>query len=282
MTERMRKTAIVTGAAQGIGRAVARRLATDGMAVVLADVQAEKGEGEAATIRTAGGEASFIETDVASPERLDAMVDFALERFGRLDVLVNNATDLRGRNESADKAEPAEWDSGFAVMVRALALASRRAVPAMRDAGGGSIVNIASVHGLLAANRYVVYDTCKHAVIGLTRGMAVDFGPDGIRVNAICPGFICTETRDATWRANHAEALYSENIYPLRRVGRPADIAAAVSFLVSDEAAFITGHALVVDGGLTVQLQDSFGGRVRRFVNEGEVSAPLRTPPIAD
>ena len=110
-----------------------------------------------------------------------------------------------------------------------------------------------------------MYDTCKHAVIGLTRGMAVDFGPDGVRANAICPGMIVTEVRDKSWQRERDDAVFAEMYHPIRRVGRPRDIAAGVSFLVSDDAAFITGHSLVIDGGLTIQLQDSVAARAREY-----------------
>lgn len=274
-----RRVAIVTGAAQGIGRATAWRLARQGIDVFLADLQAEKAAAEAAAMRAAGLTAESQKTDVGDPIAIKAMVAGAVEAFGRLDILVNNAAilDIYG---TAEDTTPATWNRGFDVMVRAIALASGEAAPYMRQAGGGAIVNISSVHGLLAATKMAVYDTCKHAVIGLTRAMAIDFGPDNIRVNAICPGYICTEVRDEAWRSNIDEALHSEMISPLRRVGRPADIAAAVSYLVSDDAAFVSGHALVVDGGLSIQLQDSFAARVRAYVKDGPAVRSLRTPPV--
>jgi NAD(P)-dependent dehydrogenase (short-subunit alcohol dehydrogenase family) len=149
----------------------------------------------------------------------------------------------------------------------------------MRRVGGGSIVNISSVHGVLVSDSAAVYDTCKHAVIGLTRGMAVDFGPDGVRANAICPGLIVTEVRDDSWQEAKEDALFAEMYHPLRRVGRPRDIAAGVGFLVSDEAAFITGHTLTVDGGLSIQLQDSLVRRARQYAQPGQTVRSLRTPP---
>jgi NAD(P)-dependent dehydrogenase (short-subunit alcohol dehydrogenase family) len=155
------------------------------------------------------------------------------------------------------------------VLVKALYLGTKYAVPHMQAAGGGAIVNIASVHGLLAVRRRLVYDTGKAAVIGLTRQTAVDFGPLGIRVNAICPGLIVTERMRERWGDVDGDRLrFFEQQYPVRRVGHPDDIAGAVAFLCSADAAFITGHALVVDGGMTVQLQDDLGIGLGQWAQE--------------
>lgn len=209
-----------------------------------------------------------------------AIVTGGAQGIGRVDILVNNAYDsARG---SAEGVDAADWDRGFHVMVRSMGLAARAVAPRMRSAGGGNIVNISSVHGLLAATDSVIYETCKHAVIGITRALAVDLGPDNIRVNAICPGAIVTEVQDASWRRELEGVAFDELLYPLRRVGRPHDIAAAVRFLVSDQAAFITGHALVVDGGLSIQLQDSLAARVRAHRRSGDATESPRTPPIQD
>jgi NAD(P)-dependent dehydrogenase (short-subunit alcohol dehydrogenase family) len=272
------KVAIVTGGAQGIGRAIARRLSCEGAAVVIADVQRDKGTAVAEACIEGGGRALFTQTDVREPDQVTEMVGRARDAFGRLDILVNNAYEpMEGTAEDVDAES---WDRGYQIMVRTIGLAARAAVPEMRRLGGGSIVNISSVHGLLAADRSVVYEACKHAVIGLTRAMAVDFGPDEIRVNAVCPGAIITEATDAAWRGHRPGAALTELLYPLRRAGVPDDVAAAVSFLVSDEAAFITGHSLVVDGGLSIQLQDALAERVRVFLADGDDGRPLRTPPV--
>jgi NAD(P)-dependent dehydrogenase (short-subunit alcohol dehydrogenase family) len=137
----------------------------------------------------------------------------------------------------------------------------------MKRAGGGSIVNISSVHGLLMATDFLVYEAGKSAVIGMTRQMACDFGPLGIRVNAICPGHIVTERiQAAMWDQNPAGLRFFEQQYPLRRCGRPVDIANAIVFLCSDEGSFITGHALAVDGGLTIQLQENIGVQLAHYI----------------
>ena len=272
------KVAIVTGAAQGIGRAIAWALAEEGASVQLADIQRDKGEDEAKQMRASGLSADFREIDVGSSNDIERMIDRAAEEFGRLDILVNNAA-IGIQGTVADTSAPT-WDSAFAVMVRALGLASGLACPHMRKVGGGSIVNVSSVHGTLVVPNMAVYDTCKHAVIGLTRSAAVDLGPDGIRVNAICPGLIVTEIRDAAWRQDREGALFDETYHPLRRVGRPADIAAAVRYLVSDDAAFVTGQTLTIDGGLSIQLQGALARDLNQREDYKDSSRTLRTPSL--
>lgn len=273
------KAAIVTGAAQGIGKAIAWRLGSEGAAVQLADIQKRKGEGVAAEMRAVGMKASFVEVDVAIPEELNIMVDSAVKDAGRLDILINNAALLDMYGTALDTS-PETWTHGFNVMVRGLSLASALAFPYMRELGAGAIVNIASVHGMLAAPATHVYETCKHAVIGLTRSSAIDFGPDGVRVNAVCPGLIVTEVRDSHWQENRSKALFDESYHPLRRVGRPDDVAAAVYYLVSDESAFVTGQTLTVDGGLSIQLQGPLMRGTMEIAQVPSVSDALRTPPL--
>ncbi len=154
----------------------------------------------------------------------------------------------------------------MSLLVKAIFLAVKYTVPEMRKSGAGSIINVSSVHGLLAAPGKMVYEAGKAAVIGMTRQMATDFGPLGIRVNAVCPGHIVTERIRAGWDENPSGELFFQDQYPLRKLGEPEDIANAVVFLSSDEAAFITGHSLVVDGGLTIQLQEDFGVRQARYI----------------
>jgi len=156
----------------------------------------------------------------------------------------------------------------MALLVKALFVGAKYAVPQMQAAGGGAIVNIASVHGLLAVRRRVVYDTGKAAVIGLTRQLAVDFGPLGIRVNAICPGLIITERSQERFESDPERVAFFVDQYPVRRVGRPDDIAGAVAFLCSEDASFITGQSLAVDGGMTTQLQEDFGVRQGQYAQD--------------
>ena len=269
------KVAVVTGGAQGIGGATARRLAADGARVLIADLDPMAAEGNVARIRAAGGIAEMLIADVARPEELRATIDAAVGHWGRLDLLVSNAYGGGpGADGSALEVEEEAWDRGLALLVKALFLGAKYAAPHMQAAGGGAIVNIASVHGLLAVRRRVVYDTGKAAVIGLTRQLAVDFGPLGIRVNAICPGLIITERSGARFDADPARRAFFADQYPVRRVGRPDDIAGAVAFLCSEDASFITGQALPVDGGLTIQLQEDLGVRQGQYAQDHPEFAP--------
>lgn len=264
------QVAIVTGGAQGIGGATARRLAQDGASVLIADVDDETAGQNAERIRAAGGTVETLHTDVARGADVQAMVARAVERFGKLTILVNNAYG-GGRNQQGSAVEVSEegWDQGMAGLVKSVYLGVKHAVPQMQKAGGGAIVNIASVHGMLMAPRKLVYEAGKSAVIGATRQMACDFGPLGVRVNAICPGHIVTERMQARQWANNPEGLrFFDQQYPVRRTGTPSDIANAVAFLVSDEASFITGVALVVDGGLTIQLQEDLGVHLAKWARE--------------
>ena len=263
------KVAIVTGGAAGIGGATARLLAEQGASVLIADVNMAEADANAETIRGAGGAADVIATNVGSHDDIATMVQRAVDLWGGLDILVNNAfspTD-EGDGDALTVSEEA-WDAGMATLVKAHFLAAKHAVPHMRASGGGSIVNISSVHGLLMAPRKLIYEAGKSAVIGITKQMAIDFGPDGIRVNAICPGHIVTERQQERWDENPAGLRYFEDQYPVRHTGIPLDIANAVSFLCSEEASFITGHALVVDGGLTIQLQEDFSVRQVHYIRQ--------------
>ena len=271
------KVAMVTGAAQAIGYATAWELALEGAAVTVADIQKERGEATAAAIRADGRRAIFVETDVGNPEQLERMVEATAAEFGRVDFLVNNAAIVEMRGSVVEETVE-RWDDALAVNVRGVALGTKYGGGGGGGGGGGAIVNIASVHGYLASARYAIYDTCKHAVIGLTRQAAIDLGPENIRVNAICPGFIMSKRRETAWRADAEGAVVSEAMYPLRRVGRPHDIAAAVRFLVSDDAAFVTGVALPVDGGMSVQLVDSVSVPVLEAARSGGRDEVRNTP----
>ncbi len=259
------RVAIVTGGAQGIGRGIAQRYAEEGARVVVADVKREQGQATTEELTTTGAQAAFIHTDVTVPGQIKEMIDFAVTRYGRLDVLVNNAYWNKGG--TAVELELEDWNRALAAMVTASYLGAKHAVPHMERAGGGSIISISSVHGILAAARSVVYETAKGALILLVKQMAVDFGPLNIRVNAICPGLIVHEGQNTAWQQDAFQVGRRQMDYPLRRWGTPRDIANAALYLASDEASFVTGHALVVDGGMTVQLQDSHSERVLEFLS---------------
>lgn len=262
------RSAIVTGGAYGIGGATARRLAQDGASVLVADIDLPAAQANAARIRDDGNTAEAFAADVGRHDDIAAMVSRAVELWGRLDILVNNAySPTDGVDGDAITVSEQAWDSGMATLVKAHFLATKHAVPHMQ-ANGGSIVNISSVHGLLMAPRKLIYEAGKSAVIGITKQMAIDFGPLGIRVNAVCPGHIVTEKQQERWDANPSGLRYFEDQYPVRRTGTPDDIANAVAFLCSDDASFITGHALVVDGGLTIQLQEDFSVRQVNYIRQ--------------
>jgi NAD(P)-dependent dehydrogenase (short-subunit alcohol dehydrogenase family) len=245
------KVAIVTGAATGIGRASALLFAHAGARVALADAREPELARTAADVRAAGGEAVTIVADLARPEDCSRVVDEAVRALGRLDVVLNNAgvgTMVVGGTVETITLE--HWDLAQDVNVRAMYLVSRAAVPHLRRAGGGAIVNIASVsafHGSVTRPSHA-YAASKGAVLSLTRAMAASYGRDGIRVNAICPGTIRTRlTADIVERVERA-AKDGHGI-PLGRVGEPEDIARCALFLASDDAAFVSGAELVADGG---------------------------------
>jgi NAD(P)-dependent dehydrogenase (short-subunit alcohol dehydrogenase family) len=254
------RVAIITGSTSGIGRACAERFAEEGASVVLNGFPPERGEQVAAEIRARGGSAHYCRADVRKSEELQRLIQFAVETFGRLDILMNNAAS--GRSAAVVEQAEEDWDDVFASTVRAVYLGSKYAIPFMIEAGHGSIINTASVHGLLGGSRGAAYDAAKAAIINLTRQMAMDYGKHGIRVNALCPGRILTEGK-VEWLKRHPEEVRRQKlVYPLGRPGTLQEIANAALFLASDEASFVTGHALVVDGGLTAQLQDAVGARV--------------------
>ena len=270
MSRLIGQVAIVTGGAQGIGGATSRRLAEEGAQVVIADVDMDSANATAEAIVETGGEALVMQADVSKASEIEAMVDRALSEFGKLDILVNNAVASGlwgGDNRLTDITED-DFDAGMGILVKAHFTAAKYAVPHMRETGGGSIVNISSVHGMLGAPGALIYETGKHAVIGITRQLSTELGPSGIRVNAICPGHIVTERVQRRWDRYPTGLQFFEDQYPVRRTGRPVDIANAVVFLCSDEASFITGHALVVDGGLTAQLQENLGVRQAHYIRQ--------------
>lgn len=262
--------AVVTGGAMGIGGATVRRLAEAGAKVLIADYNEEAARINAERVRSTDGDVAVLRTDISTTEDIEAMVTHAVERWGRLDLLVNNAWRGKEPDGSALTLSETAWEYAMNVMAKSHYWAARHAVPHMAKNGGGSIVNIASVHGQLMAERKLAYEGAKSAVIGITRQMACDFGPLGVRVNAICPGHIVTERMQEKWMQNPSLLTFFEQQYPLRRVGKPEEIANAVAFLCSDQASFITGHALVVDGGMTVQLQEDLTIRLAQFYRDSE------------
>ena len=264
------QAAIVTGGAQGLGGAISRRLAEEGANVMVADINIKSASTNARAIRDGGHQAEALEVDVSKHDDIVRMVETTITKCGRLDILVNNAFDvLTAGSGGAIEVSEDDWDGGMAILVKSMFLSGKYAVPEMRKVGGGSIVNMSSVHGMLVAPGALVYETGKSAAIGLTRQMAAEYGPDGIRVNAVLPGHMVTERlQKALWDSNPSGLRFFADQYPLRKVGRPLDIANAVVFLCSEEASFITGHSLAVDGGLSIQLQENFGVRQAQYIKD--------------
>lgn len=245
------KVSIVTGAAHGIGRAIAETFAREGAAVLLCDIDQEAGESVAAEIRKRGQIASFFRADVSDESQVGEVVRRASAKNGRIDVLVNNAA-LVGDWFDIEKATDADWERSFQINLLAASRFIRAVLPFMTphqgQGGAGSIINISSIQGIVAGRTSVAYTSTKHGLIGLTRSVACDYGPAGVRCNAICPGPIRTRISPAEGSELHQRQI-SKTM--LARTGRPEEIASAALFLASDESSYITGAVLPVDGGWT-------------------------------
>jgi 3alpha(or 20beta)-hydroxysteroid dehydrogenase len=234
------KAALITGGARGQGAAHGRRLAQDGASVLLADVLDDLGEAHAADLRSAGHSVDYLHIDVRDPDGWRTAVATAEARFGHLDVLVNNAGVVRVAPVAEETDEG--WERTLAINATGVFYGMRASIPAMRRNGGGSIVNIASIYGPVGAPGYVAYTASKGAVLGMTKVAALEHAQHGIRVNAICPGPVRTPMSEE-------EGDASVDVTPIRRRAEPAEISAAVAFLASDDAVYITGTELAVDGG---------------------------------
>jgi NAD(P)-dependent dehydrogenase (short-subunit alcohol dehydrogenase family) len=241
------KIAIVTGAGSGIGRACAIALAREGAKVALVGRRKERLE---ETAHECGGSAFVLAADVTKPNEVTRVVEQTLTHFGSLNVLLNNAGVLHVG--TVEQITEEQWDQTFNVNVRGLWLLSRAVLPAMRKTEGGSIINMASVLGINGARNRAAYAASKGAVVLLTKCMAIDHGPERIRVNAICPSFVETElTAAVISKAPDPAAVRSERIavHPIGRLGQPEDIAGMAVYLASDESAWVTGSVFPVDGG---------------------------------
>jgi NAD(P)-dependent dehydrogenase (short-subunit alcohol dehydrogenase family) len=242
------KVALISGGARGQGAAHARRFVEEGAAVVLGDVLDEEGEATAAELRDSGGRAEYAHLDVTRSQDWQAAVGFTEERFGLLNVLVNNAGIIT-EGGAVDEDEES-WNRVIAVNQTGVFLGMKHAVPAMRRAGGGSIVNISSTLGVVGAEDYIAYQASKGAIRQMTKSAALSYVGDGIRVNTVCPGFITTPMTDALGQEIHEHDI---GMTPMGRPGRPVEVSHAVVFLASDEASFVTGAELYVDGGYLAQ-----------------------------
>jgi NAD(P)-dependent dehydrogenase (short-subunit alcohol dehydrogenase family) len=248
------KVAVVTGGAHGIGRASAKALAAEGAKVAIGDVDETGGERCAREIRDAGGDAVSVRTDVTSMADVEALVGAAVGRWGRLDVMFNNVGVAIGG--AAGEMSEDDWNRVIDVNLTGVWRGMRVAIPIMLDAGGGSIVNTSSVQGHVGFLGWSGYAASKGGVDALTRQAAVEYAPNGIRVNAVVPGTILTEMNEGILReVDDPDALLAEwrSMHPLGRIGMPEEVAAAVVFLASDESSFVTGESLRVDGGMIVK-----------------------------
>ena len=270
------KVTIVTGGALGIGGGISRKFSEKGSKIVIADIDLEASLENSAKIRNLGGECEVIKTDVSKSSDIKKMVDFTLEKYGRIDNLIQNAFST-GNNTSfggsALEVEEQSWDQGIAMLQKAIYLGAKYAGEELIK-NKGNIINISSVHGLLMSKGALIYEAGKSAVIGMTKQMACDFSPLGVRVNAICPGHIVTEKMEVRWNEIPSGLKFFEEQYPVRRTGIPEDIANGVAFLCSEEASFITGHSLVIDGGLSIQLQEDFGVDQAKYAKNNEIDFP--------
>jgi NAD(P)-dependent dehydrogenase (short-subunit alcohol dehydrogenase family) len=242
---------IVTGAGSGIGRATARRFAEEGANVVVADVDVEGGERTVRDVRDAGGDATFVETDVSDRTDVEAMVAEAVETYGGLDFAVNNAGVEGDTHPTADQPMD-NWDRVIDVNLRGVFLGMRAELPAMLE-NGGAIVNVSSIAGEVGFRGSGPYVASKHGVVGLTKTAALEYSNQGVRVNAICPGVIRTPMVDRAAERNPEMIEQISAATPLGRVGEPEEIGDAVVWLCSDDASFVTGEAMVVDGGYVSQ-----------------------------
>ena len=238
------RVAIVTGASRGIGRAVAKRLASAGAAVV-AGARGDHADAVAAEIRAAGGRSTAVSVDVTDPQRIDAMVRATLDEYGRIDVLVNNAGIVRDR--LALRMSPADWDAVVATNLTAAFACARAVLRPMIRQRGGRIVNVGSVVGRMGNAGQANYAASKAGLEGLSRALAREVASRGITVNVVAPGMIDTDMTAGLTEAAHAAMLAG---IPMGRLGTTDDVAGAVCFLASDEAAYVTGHVLAVNGGM--------------------------------
>lgn len=242
------KVALVTGGSSGIGRATALEFAAEGARVAIAARRAAESEETVALIKKLGGEAIFVQTDIANPLQVERMVKSTVDRFGRLDFAFNNAGILGTSFIPTADYTLDTWQQVISINLTGVFFSMKYEFPAILASGGGSIVNMSSVAGQIGGPVGIAYYASKHGVIGATKAAAIEYSAKGVRVNAVCPAVIQTEMADEAFPKDVRDALLAA--HPIGHFGLPGDVAGVVTFLCSDKAAFITGHALAIDGGL--------------------------------
>jgi NAD(P)-dependent dehydrogenase (short-subunit alcohol dehydrogenase family) len=243
------KVALVTGASSGIGRATAFAFAREGAKVVVADVAEEAGDDTVRLIKAAGGDGRFVRADMARPDDIEALIRATVSAYGRLDCAHNNAG-VPGAEAKTVDYPLADWDRVIAVNLTAVFLCMKHEIAQMLTQGGGAIVNTASVAGLKGFGRYSAYAASKHGVVGLTKSAALEYARVGIRINAVCPGYVRTGMTRPMLESRPGLEERVSAAEPVGRIGGPEEIAETVVWLCSDAASFVTGHAMPVDGGL--------------------------------
>ncbi len=243
----------MTGGGSGIGREAAYCFCRDGAQVVVADIDEKGGSQTVERIKKAGGDAIFVKCDVSKGEQVKAMVDKCVDTFGGLNCAFNNAGIEGIQAPTADYSEDV-WDKAIHVNLIGVYLCMRYEIPVMLKSGGGSIVNMSSILGLVGFAGASAYVAAKHGVIGLTKTAAIEYAPKGIRVNAVCPGFILTPMLERGGITSNPEMMkYVSDLHPMKRLGKPEEVAESVIWLFTDAASFVTGTTLLVDGGYVSQ-----------------------------
>ena len=244
------KVALVTGGASGIGKACAQILAQNGAKVVISDIAEDEAKEVIETIEQAGGEVSFVEADVSEPEQVEKMVRHAVSTFGKLNIAVNNAGISGESNVIADYSLES-WHKVIAVNLNSVFYCLKYELPALLEAGGGAIVNMASILGSVGMAQSAAYVTAKHGVVGLTKNAALEYSKEGIRVNSVGPGFIKTPLLEGNLDKETQDML--TGLHPIGRMGEAQEVAKLVAFLCSEDASFVTGSYYTVDGAYTAQ-----------------------------
>lgn len=244
-----KKTAIITGAASGIGRGIAQLFAAQGAKVIIADIAERKGSELANELVACGGEALFIPTDVSRTSDVESLITRITDKYGALHILVNNAAVWQGDTTITQLSE-GTWDKVIDGTLKSVYLCTKYALPEIIKSGGGSIVNIASVNAIYGVG-LTAYTAAKGGVVALTRLIAAEYGDHKIRANVILPGTIETESSIVFWESNVQALEEIQKWYPIGRIGTPQDVAYCALYLASEEAAFVTGSVIVIDGGLT-------------------------------